>query len=144
GVVDVAGPRRTLLVGLAVFVAMWLAYLQVDSLSLLLAVRFVHGAAFGLVSTAATTLAQSAIPAARRGEGTGYYAMSVPFASGIGPLLALWLIDRWDYQALFVTSAVVSALAFVAAALLHRPPAREEGTAPVRPRWRDMVHPQVV
>lgn len=142
GVVDVAGPRRTLLAGLAVFVAMSLAYLQVDSLPLVLLVRFVHGAAFGLVSTAATTLAQSAIPAQRRGEGTGYFAMSVPFASGVGPLLALWLIDRWDYQALFLTSAVVSGLAFAVASLLRSPAA--SAVAPVRPRWREVVHPRVV
>lgn len=143
GIVDAVGPRRTLLVGLVVFIAMSLAYLEADSLALLLSVRFIHGAAFGMVSTAATALAQASIPPLRRGEGTGYFAMSIPFASGIGPALALWLIDRWDYEALFLVCAAVSTAALVAAFLLH-PAASTQSRWHPRQLWRELVHPRVV
>lgn len=153
GLVDAAGPRRALLAGLAVFVTMSLAYLRADDLALVLLVRFVHGAAFGIVSTAATTLAQSSIPPLRRAEGTGYYSMSVPLASGVGPLLALWLIDRWEYEALFIASAAISTAAVAVAALLR--PAAGRAASPrsarparggpsARPRWHSAVHPHVV
>lgn len=144
GIVDAVGPRRTLLVGLAIFIAMSLAYVEADSLALLLTVRFVHGAAFGLVSTAATALAQASIPPLRRGEGTGYFAMSIPFASGIGPALALWLIDHWDYQALFLACAVVSTGAFISAFLLRPAPTTRVRWRPDRQLWRELVHPRVV
>lgn len=144
GLVDAAGPRRALFVGLAAFVVMSLAYLSADSLALVLLVRFIHGAAFGVVSTSATTLAQSAIPPLRRGEGTGYFSMSVPFASALGPLLALWLIDRWNYEALFLTSAALSMVAGGVAAFLRPAAAPSVGRPTYRPQWREVVHPRVV
>lgn len=141
--VEAAGPRRALLASLVVLVVMAFAYVPAKSLGLLLLVRFVHGAAFGIGHTAVTTLAQSAIPPGRRGEGTGYFTLGVPVAGAVGPLLALWLVDRWDYDALFLACATVSAAAWVAAALMS-------GRTPVpagrdaRPRPRELVHPDVL
>ncbi|MDD9206615.1 MFS transporter [Georgenia sp. 10Sc9-8] len=141
--VQATGPRRALLWSLVVFVAMSLAYLPAGNLALVLAVRFLHGLAFGIASTAATTLAQSVIPPVRRGEGTGYFTLGAPFAAGAGPVLALWLIDRWDYPALFLTCAAVSTVAWLVAVFI-RPTAAPAGRRPGRLRWQEVVHPDVL
>ncbi|PFG38105.1 putative MFS family arabinose efflux permease [Georgenia soli] len=141
--VETAGPRRTLLASLLVFVVMSLVYLPADGLGLLLAVRFVHGAAYGVGHTAVTTLAQSAIPPGRRGEGTGYFTLGVPVAGGVGPLLALWLVGRWDYDVLFLACAAVSASAWAMAVLMSEGapgPRRRDA----RPLLRELVHPHVL
>lgn len=140
------GSRRALVWALAVYILMALAYFVALDLALLLAVRFVHGIAHGIASTAAAALAQSIIPPRRRGEGTGYFTLGVPFAAAVGPLAALALIDRWGYEALFVGNFVVSALGFGAALLLPVRPwssgtgrTRRPGQRLRLPSWRSMV-----
>lgn len=132
------GPRRILVWSLVVFVAMSLAYLVAVDLVLLLAVRLVHGIAFGLANTAVTTIAQSIIPRHRRGEGTGYFSLSVPFAGAVGPLAGLALIDAWGYEALFVGSLVASGAAYVVALALPDS-AVEPRRASVGVRWRAFI-----
>jgi len=127
------GPRGVLVWALVLYVAMSPAYLAAADLPLLLAVRLLHGAAHGLANTATTTIAQSVIPAARRGEGTGYFSMSVPLAAALGPLGGLGVIDRWGYDALFWASAAVSVTAFLVALLL---PERRPAAGPRRSSGR--------
>lgn len=130
------GPRRVLVTALVVFIGMSLAYLVAVELVLLLAVRLVHGVAFGLANTAVTTIAQSIIPQARRGEGTGYFSLSVPLATALGPLVALALIGRWGYDMLFWASVVVSGAAFLISLLLPERPVRPQAGGR---GWRSFV-----
>lgn len=118
--VDSLGTRPVLLAGLVVSVLVSLAYLAAGSLPLLIGVRLVHGVAFGAASTAVTAAAQRLIPDARRGEGTGYYTMSSPLGAALGPLLALALLQRWDYAALFLASALISVTGVILTLLLRR------------------------
>lgn len=136
--VGAVAPRRVLIAALGVFIAMSLAYLVAVNLPLLFLVRFVHGFAYGLAGTAVTTIAQSIIPSRRRGEGTGYFSLSVPLATALGPLVGLALIGRWGYDMLFWASVVVSGAAFVVSLLLP-----EQPTADARERrgggWRSFI-----
>jgi len=148
---DLLGRRRVLLISLGVFLVASVSYVPVDSatdsLGLLLAVRAVHGMAFGVASTAAMAIAQSLIPASRRAEGTGYFTLSSTLATAIGPALAVLLVHRSGYTALFVAGIVASALGMLAALLLRapEPPLDPEHRARLR-RFhpRDMLHVDVL
>jgi predicted MFS family arabinose efflux permease len=118
---DRVGRRRILLLALLVFVAVSVLYIPAGSLQLLLVLRLVHGAAFGLAHTAVTTGAQALIPQARRSEGTGYFASSTTIATALGPFLAVLLADGADFQAVFWFSAGCSAAAFAVALALRLP-----------------------
>jgi len=109
---DLIGRRKMLRLGAALFFLASVAYWQIQSLAILYLIRFLHGVAFGLVSNALMTIAVSALPARRRGEGTGYLTLSTAAASAIGPSLALALISR-SYDWLFAACAAVSFLAAV-------------------------------
>jgi len=126
--VDLGGRRRVLLASLAVFTAGSVAYIPAGSLGLLLAIRFVHGVAFGVVSTATVAIAQSLIPPARRGEGTGYFGVSATLGTALGPLLALLLVNGPGYPALFTASAVAGGLAVLVALPMRVPESRSDGT----------------
>src|SRR5690606_5298439 len=65
---DVIGRRKVLLGSLLVFLLAAVLYFPISNLYLLLAVRFLHGAAFGSSTTVMMTAAMSLIPDSRRGE----------------------------------------------------------------------------
>ncbi|WP_240974773.1 MFS transporter [Crystallibacter degradans] len=127
---DKVGRRRILLLALLVFVAVSVLYIPAGSLELLLVLRLVHGAAFGLAHTAVTTGAQALIPQARRSEGTGYFASSTTIATALGPFLAVLLANGADFQAVFWFSAGCSAAAF-AVALALRLPENDDDEGPI-------------
>lgn len=112
---DALGRRSVLLVCLIGQVAASVLYIPVDSLVLLVALRFLHGMAFGAGSTALAVVAQSLIPPARRGEGTGYFYLSTSLSTAAGPLLAVFLSRGGNYDLLFISCAAFSmaALAIV-------------------------------
>jgi MFS family permease len=79
-----------------------LFYLLVDNVPLLAMVRFFHGIGYGLSNTMFITAAVSGLPPTRRGEGNGFFAMSIAGASAVGPFLALTVVGRFNYVALFL------------------------------------------
>lgn len=112
------GQRRVMLLGLVVFTAAAIAYLFITGLGMLLAVRVLHGIAFGFAHTAVGATVQSLIPASRRAEGTGYYGASSTLATAIGPFAAVLLLDEHGSTALFLAATIASVLALVAALLV--------------------------
>lgn len=145
--VDLAGRRRVLLVSLVVFVAASFCYLPAGSVGVLLAVRGVHGVAFGFASTAAMAIAQSIIPLKRRAEGTGYFTLSNTLATAIGPSIALVLVHGPGYDALFAAGIAAGVLALGAALFLRTPDRTLEPEERARLRRfhpRDLLHPAVL
>ncbi|OCA85819.1 multidrug MFS transporter [Bacillus sp. FJAT-27225] len=117
--VDVIGRKKMLYSGLVLFLISSILYFSVESLGLLFVIRFVHGLAFGVVSTVLATAAMDSLPHARRGEGNGYYSLSSAAATAIGPFLALFLFANYGYNAIFWAGVIFSALALGSALLGH-------------------------
>lgn len=141
---DFVGRRRMLLYGLGAFVIGALLYLLADSLVLLIAIRLLHGAAFGVAHTAITSSVMTIIPAHRRGEGTGYYGVSNVLVTALGPFVAIVLIEEVSYDALFVFSTICSLIAFSIALFLRLPertPTPEEFRTKWRMRFTDILDP---
>lgn len=122
--IEVIGRRRMLLGSLLLFLAAILCYFPVHRLSLLLAVRFMHGIGFGFAGTALSTTAMDLIPDERRGEGTGYYTLSATAATAFGPMLGLYLTRHYDFTMVFVASTVFALFAIVIALFLSIPEAK--------------------
>lgn len=153
--VDSLGHRRILLIAVAAVALMCLAYVPTSSLALLIAVRIAHGAGYAFASTATMTVAQRAIPAHRRAEGTGYFALGSTLATAVGPALGLFLAGSFGYRTLFTASTAVAVAGLVLALFL----ARGAGAAPAASgstsaapgaekqrrgfSWADVAHPAV-
>ena len=119
--IDKVGKKKLLMMGLILFLIMMLLYFPVNSLPLLLLIRFLHGFAFGIGSTATGTIAADIIPASRRGEGLGYFATSVNLAMAVGPFLGLLISQNFDQVMTFVVTTVFSVAAIVATIFLRTP-----------------------
>lgn len=118
------GAARTFAIGAALALAFCLAYLVAAPLWVLVAVRFLHGAGFGLAHSAIGGIAQSALPRQRRGEGIGYFATASTLGTALGPLAGIAALHAGGYGGMFVSSATVS-LVVLAISLLMRRVGRE-------------------
>ncbi|MCQ2071016.1 MAG: MFS transporter [archaeon] len=119
--IELVGRKRMLILGLLFAFVMSFAYFFVTSLALLYLVRFVHGMAYGISSTGMSDIIAKIIPASRRGEGLGYYYLSITVASAIGPMLGLMLAADGDYGRVFSVGVVMYAVAAVLAVLMKVP-----------------------
>lgn len=132
---DFVGRRRMLLFGLLIYTVASLFYIPAGSLGVLITIRVLHGAAFGLASTAISASVMSLIPAGRRGEGTGYFGISTTLATAVGPFLAVLLVDRTSYGVLYVVTTVCAAASLLVALALKLPE-RTLTAAETAAKWR--------
>ncbi|MGG1399930.1 MFS transporter [Bacillus salipaludis] len=103
-----AGSRKVLLTALIIFAGASLFYFFPKSITGFLIIRLLHGVGFGMATTAAGTIVADLIPASRRGEGMGYFVMSINMAMVLGPFLGLLAIQQWGSSWLFSLTLVVA------------------------------------
>ncbi|MBI0576879.1 MFS transporter [Neobacillus cucumis] len=119
--IDRVGWKKMLYIGFILFLLTTLLYFAVNSLTFLLVNRFLNGAAMGVASTATGTIVAKIIPNARRGEGTGYYALSVTLAAAIGPFLGMFLMQHSSFNMNFIVCLIFLVMSFVAIFFLNVP-----------------------
>lgn len=125
---ELIGRQRMLILGLLLFLAASALYLTASSLSLLIAVRFVHGLGFGAASTVLATAVQGMIPRHRRSEGTGWFGTSMSIGAAVGPLLAFQLTDRFGFDSLFIACTGFAVIGLLAGLLVRLPAAPVHGS----------------
>lgn len=113
GSIEHFGRKKMLLLGFSLYLITTLLYFVANSLPLLLLIRILHGAAFGMTSTATGTIAAEIIPKERRGEGTGYYALSMTLAAAIGPFLGMFVSQHANFKVNFVICALLLVLSLI-------------------------------
>lgn len=117
--IDTGKRKGIFLTGSAVFFFSALAFNWAPTLLVLLPARFVQGLGWAYCNTAAGTLASDIIPKPRLAEGMGYYGLSLSVAMGIGPALALFLIQRYNFQLMFYVCAGSVLLSFLLALFMN-------------------------
>ncbi|CAH0127202.1 MFS transporter [Peribacillus simplex] len=128
--IDKIGRRKMLLGSLVLFLVASIGYFLVNSLSLLLIDRLIHGFAFGLATTATGTIAADIIPNERRGEGTGYFAMSTNLAMAFGPFIGLLITQHFSYSIIFYAASLFAAFSLVASLFMNVPEGEKGGASP--------------
>ncbi len=105
------GRRFVYIFGLSMFVFAIGSYAFVSSLAFLFFIRIFQGIGWGCSGTASGTIASDLIPATRRGEGMGLYALGGNFALAIGPAIALSLNQLIDFRQIFLLCAFFGVVA---------------------------------
>lgn len=124
--VDSFQRKRVLMVCYFVFFVFFAGYLAVGTLLAFAIVRTLHGAPFGALTVANSTVAIDALPSSRRTEGIGYYGLSNNLAMATGPTVAIYLYG-WShsYVALFWLALAVAGIGLAVDStirLKHRAP----------------------
>lgn len=117
-VIDNLQPKKVLLFGIIFSIITVGLYFAIHSLLILMIVRLLHGIAFGLSSTATGMISSRIIPEKRKGEGIGYYALSVTTASAIGPFCGIILNQQFGFQSIFIVSLIVIIAALIVSLLI--------------------------
>ena len=113
--VDTFPRKRVLMVCFFLFFIFFGGYLGASSLLLFTIVRTLHGAPFGALTVANSTMAIDVLPSSRRNEGIGYYGLSNNLAMAIAPTVAIYLYRLTDnFQLLFWLALIIAGLGMLA------------------------------
>ena len=121
--VDTFNRKKVLMVCFFFFFIFFAGYLAASTLLLFTIVRTLHGAPFGSVTVANSTMAIDVLPSSRRNEGIGYYGLSNNLAMAIAPSVGLLLYhETRNFQLLFWLALVIAGLGLlVDASLIPKP-----------------------
>ena len=121
-IIDSLQPKKVLLGGIIFSIITVALYFAINSIAILMLVRLLHGLAFGFASTATGTISSRIIPEERKGEGIGYYALSVTTASAFGPFFGILINQHLGFQSNFLVCLVVIIVAFLFAIMIKKLP----------------------
>lgn len=113
GLSDIAGRKRSYMVGMVLFAAGALGAALAPSLIPLLIARVVEAVGAAIVMANGTAIVAIVFPPGERGKGMGLITMCVGLASITGPLVAGGMIDAFGWRSFFY---LVAALAVVGVA----------------------------
>ncbi|MBC7233934.1 MAG: MFS transporter [Chloroflexi bacterium] len=134
------GRRPVQLLFLLLFALIVLTYNLATSVSLLVLIRLLHGIPFGAATTAGMTVAADLVPASRRGEGIGYYALAQTLSMAVGPALAFTILGKGQFPRLFLATSLVAFASLVLAWAIRHPPVRN---AKASFSWQSMIEMRV-
>ena len=106
-ILDVAGKRKMLWIGLVLYLICTVLYYFIQPFAGLLVLRFVQGIWFSIITTAGVSIAADIVPITRRGAGLGYFTMSTNLAVVLGPLIALYIIQSYSFNVLFIVMSIL-------------------------------------
>jgi MFS family permease len=131
--------KQLMVAGMAALVPLLAAYGIDAGIGFVLALRFMHGMAVGLISTVTNTAIVFVLPSARKGEGIGYFTLSNIVATAIGPFFGLLIVHTAGYGPLFVVEMLLGVAGLVASVNsdVPDPPPRPLGMreAPAGQSW---------
>lgn len=113
GLVDRFGRRPFIVGGLLLFALSMYLYNWVAGLSVLMAIRVLHGASWALSTTSIQTTITDLVPPTRRAEGLGWYGTGMTLAMAVSPLLGVWIVENMSYRTMFLVGIVLTGIAFV-------------------------------
>ncbi|ARI75946.1 MFS transporter [Halobacillus mangrovi] len=119
--IDTVGRKPIVVLSLSLFLISSFLYMFVHSFILILLVRFIQGLGFGMGTTVLGALAADVVPDQRKGEGMGYFAMSMNFAMVLGPFLGLTIIQSFNFVSMFLICAVFGVVAFISGLMIKNP-----------------------
>lgn len=117
--INVMGPKKIVLIGLAAFTVTQCLYFIEGSLILLMIVRFLNGFALAIATTATGTLVALLSPVERRAEGISLFSLSLVIGAAIGPFVGLMLAQHYPTYVLFTLCVGIALCAFVLALSLN-------------------------
>lgn len=118
---DAFSRRPLYLVAYFIFTAVFGGYMIATTLSLFIALRIVHGFAFGMVTVGGNTIVIDILPSSRRGEGIGYYGLANNTAMSFGPMIGLFMHGNCSYEVIFTCSLLSGALGLMMAYMVKTP-----------------------
>ncbi|MBT2704653.1 MFS transporter [Chryseobacterium sp. ISL-80] len=111
--------RPLVLIGAVMLLLITFLYPLSQVVVIFLAVRLLHGLAWGWSTTVNGTAAVDVIPNSRLGEGMGYYGLSITIGMIIAPSLGIFLFQVTSFENLIYISGALGVIALVLLGTVH-------------------------
>ncbi len=118
---DTHNRKVILFIGLSIFSFSVVTYNWMNSILLILILRFIHGIGWGTASTSFGTIISEIVPAKRRGEGMGYYGLSSTLAMALAPLFGIWIMNKFGFSYLFLIAFVMAIISLILSQFISIP-----------------------
>lgn len=112
---DRFGRRTIFLLALILYTLLFAGYLVAVTITSIIILRFAQGLTWGITTVSGSTIATDNIPASKRGEGIGYFALSTTLGMSVGPIIGLFICHQWGYTTMFVSGCLISVISLVCA-----------------------------
>lgn len=112
---DRFGRRTIFLLALILYTLLFAGYLVAVTITSIIILRFAQGLTWGITTVSGSTIATDNIPASKRGEGIGYFALSTTLGMSVGPIIGLFICHQWGYTIMFVSGCLISVISLVCA-----------------------------
>ncbi|WP_394219331.1 MFS transporter [Halobacillus trueperi] len=142
--VESFGRKPVVVIALSIYLGSSFLYLWFDSFSTLLIIRFIQGIGFGMGTTALGAIAADIVPDQRKGEGLGYFAMSMNFAMVIGPFLGLTLIQKAGFTVMFYVCVVLAVMALFTGIVIRVEPLKDPAKRSIVPSVHNLLEKPVI
>lgn len=130
--------RKALAIGAsAMLMIITIVYPFLNIIWMLLLLRFFHGAAWGVSTTANSTIAVDSIPKTRLGEGLGYFSISTTVGAIIAQSLGIFIYGFYSFDIVIWSSVILSLFAFTALLFVNSPAQIKKEKEPFR--FFDMI-----
>jgi len=116
---DRYGRRAIFLAALIIYTFLLAGYLVALTITAIVILRFTQGLTWGITTVSGSTIATDNIPASKRGEGIGYFALSTTLGMSVGPVIGLFICHSWGYTVMFVSGCFISIASLVCASAVH-------------------------
>lgn len=116
-------PRKTIyIVGLSLFVSMFVGYYFAVTVMFFVIIRFIHGLFWGITTVSANTIAIDIIPSSRRAEGIGYFGVTMNLAMAIAPYIAVNIYENYGFDLLITAALIFGGIAVLTASFIRVEP----------------------
>jgi len=112
---DRFGRRTIFLLALILYTLLFAGYLIAVTITSIIILRFAQGLTWGITTVSGSTIATDNIPASKRGEGIGYFALSTTLGMSVGPIIGLFICHQWGYTTMFVSGCLISVISLFCA-----------------------------
>ena len=110
-----SGPKRVVLLGIALFVGSTILYIPLPSEWWIVPIRMIQGVGLATAPVATSTIVANLAPEARRGEGMSYMGNSISIAQLYAPPLGVFLYVTHGFGIAFTAASVLALMAFIIA-----------------------------
>jgi MFS family permease len=116
---DRFGRRTIFLLALVLYTLLFAGYLFALTISSIIILRFAQGLTWGFTTVSGSTIATDNVPASKRGEGIGYFALSTTLGMSVGPVIGLFICHQWGYTVMFISGCLISIVSLGCAYAVH-------------------------
>ena len=144
--VDSFNKKWILFFSLATFLFTGTLYFAAASISLLIAIRFLHGIGFGICTTTTAVIAGLLVPPNCKGEGMFYYSMFMSLATVAGPFLGLSIMANYSFTVLFAFCALCALFAFFSGSFVQLSAEQQKSLHKKSTgfHWRNFIDPSTL